>query len=143
MARLKIIWVDLIKEHQVLGLMLFLGLIMGLIFINIVPPWQHYDEPTHFEYAWLIANRKSNPQPGEYDQSMRREVVSSMIEHDFFRDLGSSPNLVSLTTPIWIGLSQTGSQPIFYWLAAIPSRILQTTDVTFQLSYLISKLVEW
>ena len=123
----------LTKEHQVLGLMLLLGLFIGLTFIYVVPPWQHYDEPTQFEFAWLIANRSGLPARGDYDQSMRREVAASMIEHDFFRDLGFKPNLLSMTKPIWIGISQAGSRPLYYWLASLPLRTIQTADTTFQL----------
>jgi len=32
---------------------LVLALANGLLYLVLVPPWQHYDEPTHFEYAWL------------------------------------------------------------------------------------------
>lgn len=112
---------------------LLLALFHGLIFITIVPPWQHYDEPGNFEYAWLIANQAGIPAAGEYDQAMRRELAASMIEHNFFAGMGFRPNLVSQTKPIWIGISQTGDVPIYYWLIALPLRLLRTTDITFQL----------
>ena len=133
MRSFKTRWSKLTKEHQVLGLMLLLGLFLGLTFIYLIPPWQHYDEPTQFEFAWLIANRHGLPDKGEFDQSMRREVAASMIENDFFRDIGSEPNLLSIAKPIWIGISQTGSQPLYYWLAGLPLRIIETADVAFQL----------
>lgn len=113
--------------------MLFFGLVLGVVFISLVPPWQHYDEPTHFEYTWLIANRPGLPAEGEYDQAMRREAAASMIEHEFFRGMGFTPNLLSSAEPIWLGISQTGSSPLYYWLASIPLRALRTADVTFQL----------
>ena len=133
MRSIKTLWSKLTQEHQVLSLMLFLGLLLGLIFIYLVPPWQHYDEPTQFEYAWLIANHAGVPDDGKFDQSMRREVAASMIEHDFFQDLGSPPNLLSSDKPIWIGISQIGIQPLYYWLAALPLQLLETADITFQL----------
>ncbi len=116
-----------------LGLILLVGLINGLLFVFIVPPWQHYDEPGHFEYAWLIANRPGLPQAGDYDQSMRREVAASMIEHDFFAGLSYRSNLLSVQDPIWIGEAQTADLPLYYWLAALPLRLTPTTDITFQL----------
>ncbi len=128
-------WSRLTKEHQVLGLMLLLGLLIGLTFIYVVPPWQHYDEPTQFEFAWLIANQSGLPERGDYDQSMRREVAASMVERDFFRDLGIKPNLLSLSKPIWIGISQIGSQPLYYWIIALPLRLFNTADVTLQLFF--------
>jgi hypothetical protein len=133
MPFLQSMWSRLTQEHQVLGLMLFFGLLLGTIFIYVVPPWQHYDEPTHFEYAWLIANRNGFPSWGEYDQPMRREVAASMVEHGFFKGMGFTPNLISSTEPVWIGISQAGSSPLYYWVASLPIRILRTSDITFQL----------
>lgn len=126
-------WTGLSKEHRVFGLVLFLGLINALVFVYAVPPWQHYDEPTQFEYAWLIANEPGRPQAGEYNQSMRREVAASMLEHGFFREMDFRPNLLSSNEPIWIGISQLGSAPAYYWLAALPLRLLRFTDVALQL----------
>ena len=133
MQRLRTMWSDLIKEHQVLILMLFLALVLGIMFIFLVPPWQHYDEPTQFEYTWLIANSPGLPEVGDYDQPLRREIAASMIEHGFFRDMGFKPNLLSSTEQIWIGISQIGSKPLYYWLVAIPLRFIQSTDIAVQL----------
>jgi hypothetical protein len=121
------------KEHWALGLVLLFGLIHGLIYVFMVPPWQHYDEPGHFEFAWLIANRGRLPEPGESDQSMRRELAASMVEQDFFRGMGFRPNLLSRSEPIWIGISQINDRPLYYTLVAAPLRLVRTSDITFQL----------
>ncbi len=134
MQPLRTLWSNLVKEHRVLFLMLLLALVTGITFIFLVPPWQHYDEPTQFEYAWLIANRSGIPGIGDYDQMLRREVAASMVENDFFRDLGFEPNLLAATEQIWIGISQIGSKPLYYWVAALPLRLFQATDITFQLN---------
>jgi hypothetical protein len=123
----------LIKEHQVLILMLLLALAFGIIFIFLVPPWQHYDEPTQFEFSWMISNHPGNPESGDFDQALRREIAASMIENDFFRDLGFKPNLLSVAEQIWIGISQIGSKSLYYWVVALPLRLVPATDVTFQL----------
>ncbi len=114
-------------------IVLLLALLNGFLYLFLVPPWQHYDEPTHFEYAWLIANRGTLPQPGDYDPAMRREVAASMIEHNFFQNLGSPPNLLIPERPIWIGASELSHPPFYYLLAAIPLRLTRFADVTFQL----------
>lgn len=116
-----------------LALFLGLALVHGLIYVGLVPPWGHYDEPTHFEYAWLIANRLTLPDRGDYDQEMRREVAASMLEHRFFRDLEISPDLSAQEEPIWLGLSELVHPPLYYVLAAFPLRILRHTDVSVQL----------
>jgi hypothetical protein len=50
-------------RKKLLGVLL-IALIAGLFYTYFIPPWQHYDEPTQFEYAWLIANRPGLPQLG-------------------------------------------------------------------------------
>jgi hypothetical protein len=116
-----------------LQLILFVTLVNGMVYLALVPPWQHYDEPGHFEYAWLVANLDHWPLSGEYDQYMRREVAASMIEHDFYRGLTGLPNLLEIKKPVEIGIAQTGDLPIYYFLASLPLRILKYTDITLQL----------
>lgn len=122
-----------LKKVEAIHFILLAGLIHGLLYVFLLPPWQHYDEPGHFEVAWLIANRPGLPSPGEYDQGMRREAAASMIEHGFFKDLNLQPNLLDQNAPIWIGISQTDNPPLYYWIAALPLRLVRTSDITFQL----------
>lgn len=139
-------------SHKVVLLALLLGLLHGLLFVFLVPPWQHYDEPSHFEYAWLIARRGHLPQNGEYDQEMRREVAASMLEFDFFEGLAFRPNLLARDEPAWIGVSQIGDRPLYHILVSLPLRLVPYSDVTFQLYlgrltslllYLITLLAAW
>ena len=116
-----------------LQLILLLALTNGLIYLFLVPPWQHYDEPGHFEYSWLAANQDHWPETGEYVQSLRREVAASMIEHGFFKGLDYKSNLLSIEEPIFIGISQTDDLPVYYFIASLPLRLIEYTDVTFQL----------
>lgn len=114
---------------------LVLGLLNGLLYVFTVPPWQHYDEPNHFEYVWLVAQRGSIPQPGEFDPTMRRAVAESMIEHGFYAPLGFFPDLNAPDGEIWIGqYPQTGDPPLYYLWAALPVKLLQNrATVTAQL----------
>lgn len=120
-------------QQYPLAFILLLGLVHGLIYLFLVPPWQHYDEPTHFEYAWIIANRPGLPQAGDFDQAMRRQVAISMLAHGFFRGLDFLPNLDAVSEPIWIGLSQMYHPPLYYLLTSIPLRFLTQTTVRLQL----------
>ena len=113
-------------------IILIIGLIHGLIYIFIVPPWQHYDEPGHFEYAWLIANKFKLPQVGDYDQNMRQAVGKSLINSSFFTP-GTEPNLNDPSKPIWIGISQLIDPPLYYIIEAFPFYILKGTTIDFQL----------
>jgi hypothetical protein len=121
------------KEHWALGLVLLFALIHGFTYVFLIPPWQHYDEPGHFEFAWLIANWDHLPKPGAFDQSMRRELAASMIEHDFFSGMGFRPDFLSQTEPIWIGIPQVNDRPLYYVLVAAPLRLVGTTGLIFQL----------
>jgi hypothetical protein len=123
----------ILREHRVLLPVLLFALINGLAYLFIVPPWQHYDEPGQFEFAWLIANRDEVPSPGAYDQAMRRELAASMIEHGFFEGMGFRSNLLSISEPIWIGISQISDRPLYYALVALPLRLVAGSDVAFQL----------
>jgi hypothetical protein len=117
-----------------LSLILLVGLVHGLLYVFAVPPWQHYDEPAHFEYAWLIANRMRLPQTGDYDQPMRRALISSMTAHQFFRDLGRPPDVnVPDDRPIPIGYTQLPDPPAYYMMAAIPMWLLRAADFAVQL----------
>ena len=124
------------SDQKVLIIVLIAGLLNGLAFVFLAPAWQHYDEPNHFEYAWLIANRGKLPAPGDYDQDMRRATAISMIEQDFFRGMNFTPDLDPSEGPIWIGqFSQLGDPPLYYLLGALPLW-LPVESITTQL-YLV------
>ena len=111
---------------------LLLALLNGLIYVFLVPPWQHYDEPNHFEYAWLAAHRPGWPQEGDFDRDMRAATLRSMIAHDFFRGMGDPPS-PDADKP-WIGqYAQLGDPPVYYFLISLPLRLFPPLDVTHQL----------
>lgn len=122
------------RERRLVALVLCLGLLHGLLYLLLVPPWQHYDEPNHFEYVWLVANRGSLPAPGDFDLDMRRQVAESMVAHEFFAGLGSPPEPASEGAPAWIGTySQLSEAPLYYLLAAGPVWLLGDQPVEWQL----------
>lgn len=124
----------IMKAPIALPLILLIGLVHGLIYLALLPPWQHYDEPNHFEYAWLVANWRRIPQPGEYDPGMRREVAQSMIENGFYEGLGYVPDVTVADGNIPIGTySQLGDPPLYYVLAALPVGLLKHQPVEIQL----------
>jgi hypothetical protein len=121
------------RNYFELGVLLALGLINGLIYVFLIPPWQHYDEPNQFEYSWLVANLPRWPERRDFDLQMRREVAASMIEHDFYKELDYRPNLLFQDGPVSIGINQLGDRPFYYWYTALPLRILKHADITAQL----------
>lgn len=121
------------KGYLTLGMILIVGLAHGFLYLFIVPPWQHYDEPGNFEYAWLIANHEGLPQKRERDKAMRREIAASMLENGFYENLGGKPNMLSQNKPIKIGIAQTTDPPLYYQLVSLPLSLLSGTDITLQL----------
>ncbi|MBN1535641.1 MAG: DUF2142 domain-containing protein [Anaerolineales bacterium] len=123
-----------------------------MIYIFVVPPWGHYDEPTHFEYAWMIANRTPFPKAGDYDAPLRRQILGSMVSHDFYELRGWNADLSNLKDPVNIGVNQLGDPPVYYFLASIPLRFMRGESVENQmlagrfvslLLFLIAVLVSW
>jgi len=123
-----------------LAIALILGLVHGLVYVFIIPPWQHYDEPNHFEYVWLISNRGAIPDQGSYDQSMRRAVAKSMLKNDFYKGMNYLPDLNPPEGPIWIGpISQLNNPPLYYLTASVPLRF--TLDRSFDFQVIVIRLV--
>lgn len=93
------------SDAALLGLVLCAALVQGLLYMVIVPPWQHYDEPTHFEYARLIVDSGEIPQPGDEDPALRREILSTLFATRYFR---TSPPAALLTDDgeVWLGNTQ-------------------------------------
>lgn len=111
-------------------LVLLVAVVQGLLYMLLLPPWQHYDEPSHFEYAWLLAHSGSWFEPVKADQELRREVAASMQEHGFYRNL-PPPDL--LNDQVRIGYSALGHPPGYYALVSLPLRLANQLDVTTQL----------
>ena len=113
-------------------LVLLIALCQGALYLALLPPWQHYDEPTHFEYAWLSANRALLPQPRDIDRAMRRELASSMLEQRFYWNL-AQPTLFGDSKPIDVGVSELGHPPAYYLLLGLPLRLVRHLDLVSQL----------
>jgi len=109
-----------------------LALLVGLVYLFLLPPWQQNDEPGQFEYVWLAANLDHWPAKGEYEPSLRRQILASMQEYRFFEIRGITPNLIDLSQAPDIGVSQVGSPPLYYFLASLPLRLISGGDIIFQ-----------
>lgn len=115
-------------------LALLIAFVHGALYIVIVPRWQHYDEPTHFEYAGLIARRGTLPQPYDYDPDLRRAIARSMIGAGFYRDIGPPPNVDDPSAPPpFIGYSQLSDPPAYYVLPAAAQWMLRARPIETQL----------
>jgi hypothetical protein len=141
------------RDFRHLLVILIMALVHGLLYVFLVPVWQHYDEPNHFEYVWLAANQAGLPIEGDYDQAMSFAVVTSMLDNGFFDDLAEKPVLESPDQPVEIpGYSQLGEPPLYYLLASMPLRWLSSASIESQLTagrlvslllYLITVVAAW
>jgi hypothetical protein len=51
----------LASDRARLACVLVVASVQGIVFLTLVPPWHHDDEPSHFEHVWLMAFRPSWP----------------------------------------------------------------------------------
>jgi hypothetical protein len=116
---------------NILPALICLALLHGLLYLAIVPPWQHYDEPTHFEYARLIALWGRQPAQNENDLATHRAIADSMYRFRFWRP-GVRPDLFGVVPPN-IGYSEKIHPPLYYAVAAVPLRWLRYSTIETQL----------
>lgn len=120
-----------IKKYP-LRAILVLGFVHGLIYVFMIPPWWHHEEPGHFEYVWLVANRDRWPQVNDYDNNLRRQIAESMFASGHGNLFNVSPK--SLTDdPIHIGGIPVDRKPVYYWLASLPLKLIHEQPVLVQL----------
>lgn len=121
------------SRQWLLFLILSLTLVRGVVYLAVIPPWQHYDEPTHFEYVRLIAERRALPGSVDYDLAMRREIASSMQAAAFWRD--QIPPRIDFWSdlPPDIGVSELLHPPLYYILLALPQLPVASQGVELQL----------
>ena len=110
---------ELASRYQ-LVLFIALALIRGFVFTLVIPPWQHPDEPTHFEHIRMVAESGRLPATTDVSLPIRKEIASSMYLYKFWVGI-KEPSLddQSLST---IGTSPLGvytlTQPRLYYIIA-------------------------
>lgn len=115
-------------------LALALALVHGLAWVFVAPPWEHYDEPTHAEYAWLIAHKGKVPSPDDVDREMRIAFVRSMIRSGFYIGRFPPPEVDDPNAPApHIGYSQLQDSPLYYFLPAAAMALTREHSIEQQL----------
>lgn len=118
-----------LSERAVLAILLLVALVNGLIFVFLMPPWQHYDEPGHFEVVWLAANQNRLPTSGDYNPELSRAVVVSMIQNRFYGP-DTTAGLPAEGEPVQVpGYRQLDEPPGYYLFAALPLRLARLFGV--------------
>lgn len=120
------------SERRTLIAILLLAMVQGIIYFWLLPPWQHYEEPTHLEYALLLAELNRRPTVADEDQAMRETIFHSMVEHGFYRHLGGPPTLQD-DRPVPLGFSVLDQPPAYYALVSLPLRLVDDLSIETQL----------
>ncbi len=109
-------------QWRVSAVILALAGLRGALYAFTVPPWQHPDEPTHFEHIRLIADTGRLPTPRTVSLPLRQEISASMLRHGFWRGI-QQPVLddasLSTTPNSPLGITTTGHPRLYYLLAAL------------------------
>jgi hypothetical protein len=113
--------------------LLVLTLVRGLLYLAVVPPWQHYDEPTHFEYVRLIAKRGRLPRPGDYDPEIQREIAASSKAPGWWQGMAAPTHAFWSDGPINLGYSELVHPPLYYLFLALPQPLAAHQSVEAQL----------
>jgi hypothetical protein len=122
---------SILKE---LVLPLLLALVHGAVYVFMVPPWQHYDEPGHTEYVWHIVHKQRLPLPGDVDREMRFDFAESMVRHGFYRNAEAVPVLDRANGPTPdIGYVQLEDSPLYYIAPALAVWLVRDQSIEIQL----------
>ncbi len=109
-----------------------LALLHALLYLAIVPPWQHYDEPGHFAYVHMFVPGMELFSEDTGDLAIKREIADSMYRFNFWSP-GYQPNLFVPLSPD-IGVDQTTVHPpLYYAVTALPVRVVRYLSIETQL----------
>jgi hypothetical protein len=121
-------------KNDAIGITLLIAFLLGTIWIVLIAPWEHHDEPNHFQYLRLISDRGSIPEQGIEDWHLNRQILKSMIWNGFFTRLGSEPALPPPKQPIYLpGYPQYTEPPAYYIFASIFVNLAKSQNITRQL----------
>ena len=107
-------------------ILFFFAFLQGLLFLWLTPPWWHYDEPGHFEFAWELAHFDHWPKPGEIDSAMRRRIARSMLHYDWYHHYPHNqwPDLSKPEIPYIGPAPQYTPYPLYYLVVSLPLRLV-------------------
>ena len=121
-----------LRSWQLLAGIIVLAFVHGLLYLLVVPPWQHPDEPKHFEYVWLAAHLPHWPHPSDQDQNLNRLVMKSMVANHFYGN-ANTPVIDSAANIAIEGYSQLDEPPLYYFLASQSLKYIQFSPIETQL----------
>ncbi len=151
------------RYSGVLILLLVIFLLKLMLYALVTPPWQVPDEPTHFEYAYLLYLEGSPFTPVEPDPVLQDQILQSMEKYHYWKyltwpepetraktfhedsflkqapsQIDRSPPLYYMVGSLWLRLFSPETLLAAFYLLRIYSVIL-----TFFFVTVLALLVKW
>lgn len=128
------------SKARILLLLLSLGLVRGLIYSAVTPPWQAPDEFRHFEYIKLINEKGRLVTYKDLSEPLQREIIASMIKYDYWRfgyapfpfDPANPPQSFEEIVEPFVAHSLY-QPPLYYLLSALFLSVVSQAEITVQL----------
>ena len=113
-------------------LFIALGLVRGLLYSALIPPWQGPDEPQHFEYVRLLYEKRRLLDWGDNIPAVEQEIIASMGQFDYWRT-GRYVHHGATFNEIWDGYSHDLQQPPLAYLLYLGPLLIAPNDIALQL----------
>jgi hypothetical protein len=113
-------------------LLIALGLLRGLLYSAVLPPWQGPDEAQHYEYARLLYEKGRLVQWGDSIPAVEQEVIASMERFDFWRT-GRYIQQGNRFAEIWGASCHQLHQPPLAYLLYLGPLLLAPEDINLHL----------
>jgi len=133
--------IDRLRSERLLLLgLVWVALLCGVVYASVIPPWQAPDEFRHFEYVRLIQINRRLVDYGDLSEPLQREIIASMIEHDYWKYGYATQELDPSNPPITfeeivppIVAHSLYQPPAYYAIVALLTVPLSKSDIVVQL----------
>ena len=113
-------------------LLIALGLVRGLLYSAVLPPWQGPDEIQHYEYVRLLYEKGRLVQWGDNIPAVEQEIIASMERFDFWQT-GRYVQRGTTFNEIWGGHAHDLQQPPLAYLLYLGPLLIARDDIVMQL----------
>lgn len=132
------------SRRWLLPLVLAVVLTQGMVRLVVEPLWEHYDEPTHFEYVRYVAEHRALPTGKQADRDILERIAASLGNAQIGRCRKAPEG-----TPCISPAHQFGEMPAYYVLQAVFQIVLRPATIRGQVwlgrivSVLLATAVAW
>ena len=128
----------IINPKLTLLIILSASLLLGIIYIIIIPPWQSPDEPTHLEYVKVLAEGAPPwaPQPR---LDLQKTIIASLDRHNYWEYVWEErpsplPTTFRESPFLFAAPTQIGKNPpLYYLLSSLVLRLSPSGSVEGEL----------